>query len=290
VIARLLSRLSRRLPELMAARRIAADPYATFRAISGVAIAALVTTMFAGSAGIQANVDHAGPDALHVNAVEVLLAGQPEPLLLAAIAAVPGVDHTIVARENPDASGILAVSCVDLAAAVNIICPGPPSPNGRIPLGLVGVTRLDPPDASLPTHFYVITDDSPLTGERIRSLAAIVTPGAVVSTGRDLTELDRRQLTELEGGLRLAMVFVLLVAAASLTVGVAAGLVERRRPFALLRATGVYLSELRRIVMLETALPLVVTATTGVVLGLATSAAVRWATGERWTGPGLASS
>jgi predicted lysophospholipase L1 biosynthesis ABC-type transport system permease subunit len=181
------------------------------------------------------------------------------------------------------------VSCVDLATAVNITCPGPPSPNGRIPLGLIGVTRLDPPDASLPAHaVYVVTDDSPLTGERIRSLAAIVTPGAVVSTGRDLTELDRRQLTELEGGLRLAMVFVLLVAAASLTVGVAAGLVERRRPFALLRATGVYLSELRRTVMLETALPLVATATTGVVLGLATSAAVRSATGDRWTGPGLA--
>jgi hypothetical protein len=290
VIARLLSRLSRRLPELMAARRIAADPYATFRAISGVAIAALVTTMFAGSAaGIQANLDRAGPDALRVNAVEVLLADRPEAPLLATIAAVPGVERTITARANPDTPGLLAVSCVDLAAAVNITCPGPPSPNGRIPLGLVGVTRLDPPDASLPAHaVYVITDDSPLTGERIRSLAAVVTPGAVVSTGRDLTELDRRQLTELEGGLRLAMIFVLLVAAASLTVGVAAGLIERRRPFALLRATGVYLSELRRTVMLETALPLVVSATTGVVLGLATSAAVRSASGERWTGPGLA--
>jgi ABC-type lipoprotein release transport system permease subunit len=55
------------------------------------------------------------------------------------------------------------------------------------------------------------------------------------------------------------MAFVLLVAACSLTVATVSGLMERRRPFALLRASGVRLGELRRIALLETGLPLVIT-------------------------------
>ncbi|BCB88776.1 hypothetical protein Psuf_060890 [Phytohabitans suffuscus] len=226
LVARLLSRLSRRMPELMAARRIAADPYTTFRAISGVAIAALVTTMFAGSAaGIEANLDRPDPDALRVDAVEVLPGTRPAAPLLAAINGDPGVRRTVVTRRDPTKPGAVAVACRDLAAAVNLTCPDPPSPNGRVPRGLKGITHLDPPDQRLPVHaIYVVTDGAPLTSERIRSLAP---PGVLVSTGRDLVELDRRQLTELEAGLRLAMLFVLLVATASLAVGVAAGLVER---------------------------------------------------------------
>ncbi|MFD0747269.1 FtsX-like permease family protein [Phytohabitans flavus] len=287
LLARLLSRLSRSMPELMAARRIAADPYTTFRAISGVAIAALVTTMFAGTAaGVEANLDRPAPDALRADAVEVLPGTRPAAPLLTAIRADPGVRGTVVARRDPAKPGAIAVPCRDLAAAVNLTCPAPPAPNGLVPRGLEGITRLDPPDERLPVHaIYVVTDGAPLTGERIRSLAP---PGVRVSTGRDIAELDHRQLTELEAGLRLAMVFVLLVATASLTVGVAAGLVERRRPFTLLRATGLQLGELRRTILLETALPLVATAVCGIALGLAASAAVASPTGRHWTGPGPA--
>lgn len=285
--ARLLSRLSRRMPELMAARRIAADPYTTFRAISGVAVAALVTTMFAGSAaGVGANLDRPDPDALRIDAVEVLLAGHPPQPLLSALTADPGVKRTLLARHDPHRPHTLAVSCVELSTAVNLTCPDPPSTTGRTPEGLTGITRLDPPDPRLPAYaIYVITDGAPLTGERIRSLAP---PTVTVSTGHDLTELDRRQLTELETGLRTAMLFVLLVAVASLTIGVAAGLIERRRPFTLLRATGLHLRELHRTVLLETGLPLAATTVCGVALGLAASAAVASATNQHWTAPGPA--
>jgi ABC-type antimicrobial peptide transport system permease subunit len=79
---------------------------------------------------------------------------------------------------------------------------------------------------------------------------------------------------------------VLLVAAASITLGVVAGLLARRRPFAMLRATGIHLRELRRMVLLETALPLAVTSASGIVLGLAVSAAVASAGSQHWTPPG----
>jgi len=53
--------------------------------------------------------------------------------------------------------------------------------------------------------------------------------------------------------------FVVLVETCSLTVSAVAGLMERRRPFALLRASGVGVGELRWVALLETAVPLALT-------------------------------
>jgi predicted lysophospholipase L1 biosynthesis ABC-type transport system permease subunit len=52
----------------------------------------------------------------------------------------------------------------------------------------------------------------------------------------------------------------LCIAGCSLAVSVVAGLNDRKRPFSLLRLTGVQLSLLRRIVVLESAVPLLVIA------------------------------
>ena len=79
------------------------------------------------------------------------------------------------------------------------------------------------------------------------------------------------------------MVFVLLVAACSLTVSAVAGLMERRRPFALLRASGVRLGELRRIVLLETGVPLVLTALGG--MGIALLVVYLSTPGDEWAMP-----
>jgi ABC-type antimicrobial peptide transport system permease subunit len=55
------------------------------------------------------------------------------------------------------------------------------------------------------------------------------------------------------------MLVTMVVAAASLTVSVLAAIVERRRPFALLRTSGMPLRHLRQLVLFETSVPLVVT-------------------------------
>jgi predicted lysophospholipase L1 biosynthesis ABC-type transport system permease subunit len=64
----------------------------------------------------------------------------------------------------------------------------------------------------------------------------------------------------------------LIVAACSLAVNIAAGLSERRRPFSLLRLTGVPTAVLRRVVALESALPLLLVASVSIVVGLLAAA------------------
>jgi predicted lysophospholipase L1 biosynthesis ABC-type transport system permease subunit len=64
----------------------------------------------------------------------------------------------------------------------------------------------------------------------------------------------------------------LIIAACSLAVNIAAGLGERKRPFSLLRLTGVPLGVLRLVVALESALPLLLVAAVSIVVGLVSSA------------------
>jgi ABC-type antimicrobial peptide transport system permease subunit len=63
-----------------------------------------------------------------------------------------------------------------------------------------------------------------------------------------------------------------------------AGVIERRRPFALLRASGLRLGELRQVVFLETA-AMLVTAGVGVGLGMASSYALTVFSDMTWTWP-----
>src|SRR5829696_609533 len=64
-----------------------------------------------------------------------------------------------------------------------------------------------------------------------------------------------------------------------------AGVIERRRPFALLRASGLRLRELRQVVLLETAAAMLVTAAVGVGLGMASSYALALFADLVWTWP-----
>jgi predicted lysophospholipase L1 biosynthesis ABC-type transport system permease subunit len=130
--------------------------------------------------------------------------------------------------------------------------------------GLAGFTEPGPEAASLPVHtVFVPTDGTLAAEERVRTLAAIAVPSARTETSGELAARMTAEFAWVDGVLPPAMAFVLLVAACSLTVATVSGLMERRRPFALLRASGVRLGELRRIVLLETGLPLVITALGG---------------------------
>ncbi len=71
-----------------------------------------------------------------------------------------------------------------------------------------------------------------------------------------------RQLAE------VAIIASLVVAACSLAVSVASSLIDRKRPFSLLRLTGTPLSVLDGVVGLEAALPLILVATTAAATGL----------------------
>ena len=64
----------------------------------------------------------------------------------------------------------------------------------------------------------------------------------------------------------------LIIAACSLAVNIVAGLGERKRPFSLLRLTGVPTALLHRVVALESALPLLLVAAVSIVVGLVSAA------------------
>jgi hypothetical protein len=188
----------------------------------------------------------------------VQVRGAPEAALGAL---VPG--DAVVAHAGAD--GRLVVGCADLARVTRLSCPLPAS-LARSSLdypelgGPTGFIQPSPESAALPVHtIFVPTDGTAAAQERVRTVAAAVAPYSLARLDDDWIRPDNGRLGGIESGLWLMMAFVLLVAACSLTVALVAGLLERRRPFALLRASGVRLAELRHIALLETAVPLVLT-------------------------------
>ncbi|MFE9422916.1 FtsX-like permease family protein [Kitasatospora sp. NPDC006697] len=310
--ARLLARRSGSAAVLIAGRRLADDPKAGFRSVSGLVLALCVTT---GAVGIITSVtgERALPKAgsasvrtaINTTLLDNGLAngtvnGEPvdpaAPLPDAALArlrAVPGVTGVLVIHTNP-------LHTVD------------PVPHGRITAGLAACDQLAalpafhgcvpgaetasvPPDfdgfgvdvgadwpeqwpaaalpaaqlAGLPVQEILVgTDGSTAALEQARTLLMVQYPRPQVPWS--LAEFRATVSAQLSGFQQLAsvvMVVSLVVAGCSLAVGVAGGLTERRRPFSLLRLTGVQLGVLRRTVLLESAVPLLLVSTLAIGMG-----------------------
>jgi hypothetical protein len=280
-ISRGMARLSRSATSLIVARRVAADPYSTFRAVSGAALAIFVATALSLTAAHDRDTQPVVTSVLDPGVVAVHVQGAP-PELLAPLMS----DGVVVARLAPGQT--IVVACTDLARVTSINCPlrtgddmweNPemqkaetvftlPYPGANSADHIFGPRDFFEPDAesaSLPVQtLFVPTDGTAAAQERIRTLAAITVPFSRSKTADDLPSGSGLGMSGLDAVLPGVMVFVLLVAACSLTVSTINGLMERRRPFALLRASGVRLGELRRIVMLETGVPLAATVLGGV--------------------------
>jgi predicted lysophospholipase L1 biosynthesis ABC-type transport system permease subunit len=71
---------------------------------------------------------------------------------------------------------------------------------------------------------------------------------------------------------QLATAVILPIAGCTLLASVAAGLADRKRPFSLLRLTGARLAMLRRVVLLESAVPLLVVAAVAIGAGFGAAA------------------
>jgi hypothetical protein len=220
-------------------------------------------------------------------------------------AAVPGLMGPDVVVARLDGKQIV-VSCEGLSRVSVVRCPLPvyqengdsaaylemedlftlPYPNPSAADGIFQPFGFALPYAGsdrLPVQtLFVPTDGTTAAQERVRTLAAAAAPLTRSKTSFDLASrpvvLDA--VTDL---LPYAMIFVLILTACSLTVSVITGVLERRRPFALLRASGVRLGELRRIVLLETGAPLLVTLVLGV--GLATVQSLAFVPPSEWVVP-----
>jgi hypothetical protein len=114
--------------------------------------------------------------------------------------------------------------------------------------------------STLPLSYLLIEPTGPAQLEQIRtylathttasaSAAAPETFGEQVQTRLNVSNIVQRLFD-------IAVVLTLLVAGCSLAVAVGGGLVERKRPFALLRVSGAGVGTLYRVVLLESVLPL----------------------------------
>lgn len=293
--ARLLARRANRPAALISARRLADNPQAAFRAISGVVMALFVTTVAIGViTTIVANrggrVDPSGNRVMFA-----YLGGADVPdvpaTVLDDLAAVPGGDRPLVLRQNPPdrergtyryGPGPALVLCADLArwqgsahcadgVQVGALWTADPDPSAAVvPAATISADEL----AALPVDNMLIrTDGSPAALERVRTIMAVGIPRLRVSPMAP-GDWEADFVTTLNGWKRLANVIVLAslpVAGCSLAVSVAGGLSDRKRPFSLLRLSGVQLRVLRRVVALESAVPLLLVAVVAVAAGLATA-------------------
>jgi hypothetical protein len=269
-----IARVSRRVPGLIAARRIASDPSATFRAVSVVVLAAFAVTCSASL--VDASEDEpfdGGRGVLRRGVVEVITGGVPEAKV------APLLSERAVAIRS-GAVGDFVESCPELARVVTLPC----SSSGLAVGGIserAGLAGTDLPISMV----YVPTDGTPAAENRVRTQAANLVPNALIHTQQDRIDTDAFFFGSLEQLQRLVWYFVLIVAACSLTVGMLAGVIERRRSFALLRASGLRLGELRQVLFLETAAAMLVTAAVGVGLGMASSYALALFSDMAWTWP-----
>ncbi len=215
--------------------------------------------------------------------------------VLATLRAVRGVQGVAVIHTDPGAAtsphqdqqaepGL--VSCAQLARipvigrcrtgtavapiTVDVGQGGPGSSRARpaLPAARVSPQSL----ARLPVETLLVgTNGSPAAVERARTVLEVAfpylgPPGQLGGLANQTTYGELRRLSDVVIGASLVM------AGCSLAVSVATGLAERKRPFSLLRLTGAPLGLLRRVVVMESAAPLVVIALLSASTGFLASA------------------
>ena len=130
---------------------------------------------------------------------------------------------------------------------------------------------------TLPVQTVLVTVNSPATLERVRTYLAVHAPPRVGGNPGDsptpprtfgeTLQIRTARAATFEKILYAAVALTLIVAGCSLAVTVGGGLVDRKRPFTLLRVSGTPVGVLSRVVLLEAAVPLV--AATVVAAGIA---------------------
>jgi hypothetical protein len=143
------------------------------------------------------------------------------------------------------------------------------------------------PLSALPLQAVLVRVNSAATLERARTYLAThappqasAAPGAAATPPRTFAEavaIRSRRAAVAQKLFDYAVALTVLVAGCSLAVSVGGGLVDRKRPFTLLRVGGTPLGTLSRVVLLEAVVPLAaaVVAAAGIAYGMSATAVVR---------------
>jgi len=291
--SRALARLARRPATLIAGRRLADDPRAGFRAVSGLMLALFVTTVATGV--ITSIVANRGVTPVGTATYDNLSVGWypdhggklpgPATPIPAGLTTTPGVKDVLVVHYQ----GIIgnlplgAIGCADLAKHPELGQCAPGAQVGAVYADLsgpdFGSTYFDASPLTLAelatkpvNSFVVLTDGSRAALEHSRTLLETAFPaGQFPATENEWRSDFSRTLVQWQRLADVVIVASLAIAGCSLAVSLAGGINERKRPFALLRLTGARLAELRRVITLESAVPLL--AVSAVAIGTGFTAA-----------------
>jgi hypothetical protein len=326
--ARVMARRTSRPGTLIAARRLADDPRAAFRAVSGLVLALFVTTVaVVGITTWDAEQLRLSISAAETKVLTDQLAGQqpgsasqaspgpaaPAAPLAAELSGIHGVQGVVVARAdpgltipaafhnlgaNPRSTGPIpagVVSCAQLATVPALgRCPAGataaafPADGFAGPLYGVDATVITWPAAHVPATrldslgvdaIDVATSGTVPAVEQARTVLenAHAYPAAYLADGVPSTvgELIAQSNPTASGYQQLANTVILVslpIAGCTLAAGIAAGLADRKRPFSMLRLTGARLATLRRVVALESAVPLLAVAAVAIGTGFGAAA------------------
>jgi hypothetical protein len=305
--SRLMAKRANRPATLIAGRRLLDDPKAAFRFISGLVIALFVASAMIGAlssiaaATSSSSGGSAGRDTLSELFCSFYMSNCPASAevssvpgqVLDELRSTPGVRAVTVVHQNPTQAqlgtsfGVVACDQLAKTPAIGKCAPGATEASiGYFLSNLLGhnsnasstvwpSAHLSAADvARLPVDAVVIaTNGSSGSLERARTTLERAFPfqGAPVAVDA-LDPSTARLLTMIQDMTDVIIVASLIIAACSLAVTIAAGLGERKRPFSLLRLTGVPTSLLHRVVALESALPLFLVAAVSIVVGLVSAA------------------
>jgi hypothetical protein len=320
-VARVMARRTSRPGTLIAARRLADDPRAAFRAVSGLVLALFITTVavvaittqdakdltrFATPAAAAVVTDQLAASGSFTSPQEPAAAGPgpaaPAAPLTAQLRGIPGVQGVVVVRADPKltipatvgglgGSPAGVVSCAQLATVPALgRCPagaaaaafpedGFAGPlDGRTSAGItwpamnLQAARLDSLGVDA---INVGTNGSVAAVEQARTMLESAPKYAAPGGPSTIGDLIRQDNSSNDAYQQLANTVILVslpIAGCTLAAAIAAGLAARKRPFSLLRLTGARLATLRRVVALESAVPLLAVAAVAMGTGFAAAA------------------
>ncbi|MCU7722442.1 ABC transporter permease [Actinoplanes sp. KI2] len=292
--SRVLARLARRPATLIAGRRLADDPRAGFRAVSGLMLALFVTSVATGV--ITSIVAYRGETPAGTAAYDNLSIGWypengeklpgPDTAIPAGLATTPGVRDVLVVRYQGQLGNLPtgAIGCAELAEHPEL---GQCAPGELVGSVYADLSRPDfgpayyEPSPLTPAELagkplqsiVVLTDGSRAAIERSRTVLEAAFPtGYLPATENEWRSDFARTLVQWQRLADVVIVASLVIAGCSLAVSLAGGINERKRPFALLRLTGARLAELRRVITLESAVPLLAVSVVAIAAGFTAAA------------------
>jgi hypothetical protein len=193
-------------------------------------------------------------------------------------------------------SGLIAVSCADMRAigALGHCAPGVQAvqvmDNSLFDDNPIYDTKPIVDSASqaytgnlttLPLQTVLVRVNGPATLERVRTYLAVHAPPQVGGgygssptpprTFGETLQIRTARAATFEKIMYAAIALTLIVAGCSLAVTVGGGLVDRKRPFTLLRVSGIPVSVLSRVVLFEAAVPLVAATVVAAAIAYGTS-------------------